>query len=377
MDTKLCWIWLSLALKENSGRFVDLWDYFKDVQSIYNADEKTLTQSCELSDKELSALSNKSLKKAQDIVRYCESNAIGIVCFGDSKYPNRLKNIYAPPIVFFYRGILPDIDSNLLITLVGSRKYSAYGQKMTEKLSYDLTRAGAIVVSGMALGIDTAANMGALKAGGKTIAVLGCGVDVCYPKTNEQLMQRIVENGAVISEFPPQTPPNGANFPIRNRIMSALSVGVVVCEAPIKSGALITVNHALDQGRDTFAIPGNIDSLYSEGANELIKRGEAKLITNAGDILEEYREFFADKIDAQIAQDETASEFNVKENLKNPPGLSKNEELVFNVLKKGQKHIDEIALETGIEMAQLNAALSMLELNSYIEGLSNKYYRLP
>ena len=214
-----------------------------------------------------------------------ERKGIGVVCAADAAFPDRLRRIFDPPQVLYYRGRLP--ADELMIAIVGARKASAYGRNAAAALAAGLAEAGAGVVSGAARGVDSAAHDGALNAGGYTVAVLGCGVDVVYPPENGKLLARIAEQGAIVSEYWPGTEPLPHHFPVRNRIISGLARGVAVVEAAEKSGSLITADWALEQGRDVFAVPGSIFSATSAGTNRLIKQG-AKPVTTAADILEEY-----------------------------------------------------------------------------------------
>lgn len=214
-----------------------------------------------------------------------EQKGIGVVCQDDGAYPARLRKIFDPPAVLYYRGRLP--RDELLIAIVGARKASAYGRNAATMLATGLAEAGAGVVSGAARGIDSVAHSGALDGGGYTVAVLGCGVDVVYPPENGRLLDRIAEQGAIVSEYWPGAPPQAQFFPVRNRIISGLARGVVVVEAAARSGSLITADWALEQGRDVFAVPGSIFAGTSSGANRLLKQG-AKPVTTAADILEEY-----------------------------------------------------------------------------------------
>jgi DNA processing protein len=205
-----------------------------------------------------------------------------------SDYPEYLKEIFDPPTVLYYFGdVKPD---DVCMGIVGSRKSSEYGKNTAKSFASKLSQNGFAVVSGMARGIDTKAHEGALESEGKTYAIIGSGLDIVYPPENKKLMQKIIDNGAVISEFPPGTKPNPYNFPIRNRIISGMSLGVIVVEAGLRSGSLITANLALEQGRDVFAVPGNINRIINKGSNKLIKEG-AKLVENIDDILEEYKTF--------------------------------------------------------------------------------------
>lgn len=233
----------------------------------------------------INKLRDQSLKdKACRIYELCLEKEIKVTYIGRDDYPILLREIYDPPHVLYYYGSLPDKDK-LLISVVGSRKSSAYGRQASYSLSKKLGECGIGIVSGLAKGIDSRAHAGALDAQGYTIAVLGAGPDNIYPKENECLYYRIKENGLILSEYPPLTMPLKHHFPARNRIISGLSKGTLVCEAGLKSGAMITVNFAISEGREVFALPGNIDSIYSIGCNLLIKQG-ASIILDENDILE-------------------------------------------------------------------------------------------
>lgn len=287
-----------------------------------------------------------------------ESLGIAFTCYTDPAYPENLLQLYDYPPVIFHRGHLKAADK-LAVALVGSRRPSPYGLVVAEKLAKDLAAVGVTVVSGLARGIDTAAHRGALAAGGRTLAVLGCGPDVIYPKENQKIMDKIINEGAVISEFPPGTPPEPWRFPVRNRIISGLSLGTVVVEAAEKSGALITADYALEQGRDVMAVPGNVVSPQSRGPHRLIKQG-ARLVEGAGDILDE------------MGLDKLFS----------PPGdgagnglkLSREEEALYGLLTLEPVGLDELIARSGMSPQKSMAALMYLEIKGLTRQLPGKYY---
>ena len=223
------------------------------------------------------------------------ANNIGILTYSDEFYPSRLKTLKDPPCVLYYKGTLPDFDNRVCIAVVGTRKMSEYGKRAAFKIAYELASAEGVVVSGMALGIDSVAACGAICGKGKTVAVLGCGIDIVYPPQHTRLMNIIEENGVVITEFAPGTRPLGTNFPIRNRIISGLCQGTLIVEADEHSGAMITARCALMQGRDIYALPGNIDESNAQGTNSLIRDG-ANAILEARDILENYNLIYGKNI---------------------------------------------------------------------------------
>ena len=283
----LYWIWMTEILGAG-GRYVSrLAEAFDSAFDVYNATEEELVRSGSVSDDVAHKLSDKSLKRAHQIIDYCSLNNIGILSYSSEHYPSSLKMLQNPPGVLYYKGTLLNFDEKLCIGVVGTRKMSEYGKKAAYKIAYELASAGAVVVSGMALGVDAVASCGALVAEGKTVAVLGCGIDVAYPSQHAKLKKIIEDRGLVITEFAPGTRPYGSNFPIRNRIISGLSQGTLIVEADETSGAMITAKCALMQGRGVFAVPGNIDESNSVGTNMLIKDGAVPVVT-ADDILSNY-----------------------------------------------------------------------------------------
>lgn len=282
-----------------------------------------------------------------------------ILTLSDEAYPSRLKEIYDPPAVLYVNGELKKED-DLAVSIVGSRKTSVYGRMMTERMSQGLARHGVTIVSGMARGIDSVAHGGAVSVGGRTIAVLGCGVDVIYPRENRGLFAKIVEHGAVVSEFPMGSPPEGAHFPKRNRIISGLSLGVIVVEAAAESGALITANYALEQGRDVFAVPGSIGAAGSQGTHRLIKQG-AKLVEASEDILEEI-----------LPQWHRRGQEHEK--AKQGPSLPEEEGRLYDLLGETPLHIDRIILETGMDPGKVSGLLLSLELKGLIAQWPGKNF---
>lgn len=296
-DNRIYWIWLQNICGAGSAMPELLLDLFDgSVVKLYEADEAEVSQIPFVKPALAKKLADKSLTKAKEIVAYCSNEGAGILTPDSTLYPKRLKRIQGKPIVLYYKGVLQDLDLEVCIAEVGTRNMTEYGCQTAYAMAYDLTRAGAVVVSGLAKGVDGMAHRGAIDAGGVTVAVTGCGIDRVYPSEHKPLMQEIIKKGMVMTEFPPFTPPMGRNFPIRNRIVSGLSLGTLVIEAPSKSGALITASVAAKQGRDVFAIPGKLGEMSSTGTNELIRNG-AKMVTGVPDILREYQTLYPDKID--------------------------------------------------------------------------------
>lgn len=337
----------------------------KKLLEIYGSIEKIfLLSSLELADagipKKLAAKIEgwESLpwKKEMD---FCERSGISIITMEDRDYPALLKQTFDPPVVLFVKGTIP--ADGISFAIVGTRNPSVYGLKMAEKFAAELSYYGFVIVSGMARGVDTAAHRGALRAGGKTVAVTGCGFRQCYPRENERLSGDIAKTGAVITEFTSDTPPEPQNFPRRNRVVSGLSRGVLVVEAGQKSGALITAHLAADQGREVFALPGRVDALSSKGANQLLKEGAA-LVENVEEII--------NGLNLEIRKTEKTDETQA-------PVLSGNEQTVFSCIREnGRLTIDELFANTGMDMTKLFQVLLSLTVKNLITELPGKLYIL-
>ena len=301
-----------------------------------------------------------SWKEVDKNIAIMEKGRINAVLLGEPAYPEMLKEIEDAPVVLYTRGdILP--EDRFAVAIVGSRKLTHYGASAAEVISEDLASMGFTVVSGMARGVDSISHRGALKAGGRTFAVLGSGPDVPYPPENRTLMDAIADSGSIISEFPPGTPPDKENFPRRNRLISGLSLGVLVIEATAGSGALITARYALEQGREVFAIPGNITSPNSEGTNELIKKG-AVLTRRAEDIVEELAPVLKgfirggkDKLKIEITDEEKS---------------------ICSLLSGEPKQIDVISRESGLPSSKILGILLGLELKGVIKQITGKRFYL-
>ena len=291
----LYWIWLSEALGAGSSAFRRLISLYDTPFDIFRAEENEIDQVPNLTERVKLALCDKSLQRATEILDQCEKEGIGILCYDEDAYPRVLREIQKPPMILYYRGILPDFNRSLCVGIVGTRSMSAYGLRQAYKMSYELASAGALVISGMAKGIDGVAAAAALKAGGTTVAVLGCGVDVVYPTHHRNLSQEIARTGVILSEYAPGSRPNNYHFPMRNRIISGLSQATVVVEAGIGSGSLITAKDAILQGRDVFAIPANVGSKGADGTNGLLRDG-ARMALSSADILAPYQYTYAESL---------------------------------------------------------------------------------
>ena len=298
-------VWLQQAVGEGSRKVPMLLEYFGSCKGVYDADEQEIRLSGILGPKELPRFLDTKLDVAEEILHACKRLGYRILTPEDSRYPDRLRNIPDYPAALYICGELPDIDNEVCVAMVGTRRASRYGYTIANAIAKDLAACGVVVISGGARGIDSAAHQGALLSGGKTIAVLGCGINTRYNMENEGLRQVISTSGALVSESPPGSPPMSFHFPIRNRIISALSLGVIVVEAGEKSGSLITANLALEQGKDVFAVPGEINSYQAKGTNRLIFDG-ATPIESAADVLYEYAVRFPHKMNSINLEDKNS-----------------------------------------------------------------------
>ena len=337
---------------------------FGSAEAFFDADRESFDlffKSLKLPASAYQALRSKDLfKRAAEEIAECQKQGVAILTLEDAQYPESLKQIYAPPFVLYVKGSLPD-EVSPRIAIVGSRNASIYGQRAAETIAQDLAQAGVVVVSGLAIGIDASAHRGAVKAQGVTLGVLAGGLARVYPVQNRKLAQAMLESGgALISEYPVRMLPRPGYFPIRNRIISGLSRAVIVIEAHTKSGALITADSALEEGREVFAVPGNVDSLRSQGSNALLKEG-AKLITSAQDVLDELglRKPAESKAPALSAA-----------RLLDP------ERKIFETIQRSREnvHLDEIAEKTRLQASEVSGALTRLVLQGYVNELPGKYF---
>jgi DNA processing protein len=367
--------WLALALTPGLGptRGRRLVEFFGSIHAVFQA---SLTELEATGVRAVSAQSlgtGRSLELAQDELARAAAANVKVICLDDSAYPTQLKQIYDPPLVLYVRGD-DAVISQPGVALVGTRHPTPYGLGMAERLSCDLAARGLVIFSGMARGIDTAGHRGALAGKGKTVAVFGTGVDVTYPKENTRLMDQILAaGGAVISEFPMATFAAPQNFPIRNRIISGISLGVLVVEAAEYSGTRITARCALEQSRDVYAVPGNVTNKNSWGPNTLIKQG-AKLVATWEDVWEELSTDVRLRLQPLGADEspagQTASLFQENE-------LPPHEKKIFALLKADEAtHIDEIVerLEPGLSSSEIFAALFELELAGKVKQLPGKNF---
>lgn len=296
------WIWLQQALGAGSNKLTGVLDRFEDPEAVYRAGEDELRAAGVFSVTDLRKLSAHDLSEASKIMEACLKSGYTVLTAADERYPKRLLRIFNPPVLLYMKGSLPPIDDEVVIAIVGTRRATAKGMEASASLAARLARAGVLIVSGGAEGIDGAAHRGALAVEAQTVAVLGGGLDVSYPRANAELRKEIAGHGCLLSEYPPGTRPLPGNYPVRNRIISALSLGTVIIEAGERSGALLTAGHALEQGKDIFVLPGEEDAPNYVGSNQLIRDG-AKPLLSAMDVLEEYVDGYPHKLDLRTAFD--------------------------------------------------------------------------
>lgn len=393
------WIWLATrpGLNDRMKRIV--LDAFSDAEDVYFADREAYATVEGVSPEIVDALADKDLKEAKKILDVCMTKGIQICTYQDEEYPARLKNIVDPPLVLYYKGQIPDLDSSPVIGVVGTRKASGYGMNTAHQMGYQIARCGGIVVSGAADGIDAMAMQGALLAGTPVVGILGCGADVIYPTCNRKLYADTEKRGCLLTEFPPGTRPLRWNFPKRNRIISGLSNGVLVVEAPERSGALITARAAADQGRDVFVVPGNIGVDSCVGSNALLREG-AISVSCGWDVVSEYQFLYPDKISQGTLQTEKP-ERKVAQTPRVPekaPGCDRKKENkpidnrgaeaysdqrnVFPELTSEQKQIlqlldkeclvDDLIAQLKLPTGKVLSALTMLQIKGLIRQLPGK-----
>lgn len=391
------WLWLQKALGE--GAYINrIVDEFGSAKALYEANILEWRMSPNLTARQIDKLGETDINSVDEIIYTCQRNNWQIIDYDDNRYPKRLREIINPPAVLYIDGALPDIDNLAVIGVVGTRKASDYAIKVTHIMSRGASDAGLLIVSGGALGVDTAAHKGALMAGGKTVAVLGCGFGTSYLSENKPLRDTIKHNGALVTEYPPFTRASRTTFPLRNRIISGLSVGVLVVEAGVKSGSLITANFALEQGRDVFAIPASVLSPDFAGTNKLIDDG-AMVATKPVHLADAYAEKFPSVNPAKVRSVEEYMSMTADKNANIP----KAEEPVFDVIPKDRNkriqnekraseltgsadtvyrcldesfaHIDIIKEKTGLDVSQVMAALTQLEIMGLTESTSGKRYK--
>ena len=410
------WIWLAHRPGVSDRMKAKLLRHFSDPEDIYFADSEAFSHIEGMTGEAAQGLQDKDLTSSEKILADVMKYKLHVLTYRDVAYPRRLQHIPDPPLVLYYKGTLPDFDSNPVIGVVGTRKCTPYGLSAAKKFGHEIANCGGILVSGLAEGIDAMAMKSALSAGGTVVGILGTGAEQVYPKKNHWLFADVERYGCILSEFPPETPAYGWNFPKRNRIISGLSCGVLVVEAPERSGSLHTARHALEQGRDVFVVPGNLDQPTFAGSIHLLKEG-ATLVSSGWDILSEYEALFpgrvrketrasrqrsyADEIPAEtdnpqpkVAQKPTLPRLkppqkeksnklgvdnsgspNYSDVNKDLSALTPDQQMIMKALESGERLVDEVIAEVNLPAGKVSSALTMLAIKGYVKKLPGNRVR--
>lgn len=381
------WIWYAMLPQMRSYEKRMLLERFSDSEEIFHLAKEALDQCEDLTEQTKAALMQRDLREAENILQSCRRKQIGLITYGEDAYPRKLRNIEDPPMVLYYRGNLPDFEAQPVVAVVGTRKASAYGMGTAGQMAQQIAACGALVATGGASGIDTAAMESVLNSGDPVVCVLGCGVDVAYPRNNKKLFERTLENGCLLSEYPPETKPLRWNFPRRNRILSGISNGVLVVEAPAKSGALITAEYALGQGRDVFVVPGNINVESCAGSNALLQ-DYAAAACSGWDVVKDYASLYPGKIAYKEALPLAAQEEQIPAESPKPQKvtdkkhidkadtspysktsdltLTPEEQVVLNCVTSEPILIDDILSQVDVPAGKALATLTMLALKGIV-----------
>lgn len=392
------WLWLANLPKLNNQMKLALLEHFGEPDKIYYGEKEEYFLVQGMTKSLAQELENKNLERADQILGDCDRLGLRIITLRDAEYPDRLRNIFDPPLLLYVQGRMPRFDDEVAVAMVGTRRASPYALEMGEKLAFQMAGLGAVIVSGLAAGGDAAAHRGALRAGGFTAAVIGGGHDVIYPSGNRYLYEDIAARGVILSEYPPGTEHMGGHFPVRNRIISGLCLGVVVIEAPERSGALITASRALDQGRDVFVIPGQVGDRRCAGSNALLRDG-AGVVTDAWDVLSAYAGKYPHKIrslrmeeprrfgGAPAAEEKPKAEKKEKPvepeepekpllDLSGDHGLTDDQLRIVRALEGRTVQVDDLIEETQIPTRRILSALTVLELDRIVTQESGKRFSL-
>jgi len=400
------WIWLSGIKKIGAVTALRLINHFGSPEKVFSAVESDYLAVEGINFNNVGLLLDKKLDNANLILTDCAEIGCHVLTIHDKEYPQRLKNIYDAPILLYIRGKLPSIDEEPVIGVVGTRDCTPYGWGVAKTIGHNLSKRGVIISTGLAKGIDSAAAQGALMSGGSVIGVIGTGLGTVYPPENKKLFDDVAHRGAIISEYPPKATISKQNFPMRNRLIAGISLGVTVIEAPKRSGALITALQALEQGRDVFVVPGNVNLASCEGSNALLRDGAIPVLS-ADDIVNEYIELYPDKItrtDKEIkpfsGENNTANDsvmprsksqravtINKKEIDKKLEleyidvdrvieKLCGDEKKVAEVIGSGKEHIDDIIKNSGLSAQSVLTALTLLEIKGYVQQASGKIFSI-
>lgn len=366
MDEQVYWLWLQHAFGVGSSKPMSIARRFENLEEFYEGGDRLWYQFAFISQGEIETLKSFDLDNAEAQIDYCERIGQSVIAYSDDMYPERLRNIDNPPCVLYVKGEMPSFDDRLTISVVGSRKAGDGAMRMTDKICRELSNEGVLVVSGGALGIDSAAHRGALKGTSPTAAILPCGLDFPYLMQNQNLRMKILEKGgALISEHPVNSAVYKGNFAVRNRIISALCNGLLVAEAATKSGTMLTVAHATKQNKDIFVFPGDPSSPTTTGSNRLILDG-AQPVLEVKDILDEYKHLVSkekiSRMSVRVEKDERIIKL----------AVSQNAELLYTVLTKEPMHVTQLCVLSDLKPSQVMAAITELELMGYIKTYSGQ-----
>ncbi|SHO49902.1 DNA-processing protein DprA [Anaerocolumna xylanovorans] len=358
MTKKEYWYWLCSISELSQKKKEAILSFFSSPEEAFKEKTEAFSRLEILTNKDIERIDNSRKESSvQENYAKLKSKGIYFVTIEDGEYPEKLRNIYESPLGIFYKGKLP-AKEGVNIAVIGARNCSDYGREMARSFAKELAKAGVGIISGLAAGIDGAAHDGALMAEGDTFGVLGCGADICYPVENFNLYLKMCMSGGILTEYAPGTQPRAYHFPMRNRIISGMSDGILVVEAREKSGSLITVDYGLEQGKNIYAIPGRPGDILSDGCNNILKMG-AKMCTETYDILEDYI-LTCKKI--------------TKGNKKNDKLLEANEKIVYACLSRIPKHLNDIAKEADFPIGELASLLFQLESKNYIKQIRANYY---
>ena len=401
------WLWLSTLAGVSAQSKLRVVKHFGSPEAVFRADPARFSEVEGLRSAEIRALKFRDVHRAENVLEDCRKFGIKILTLEDERYPRRLLNIDVPPLVLYYKGTVLPFDDLPAVAVVGAREGSRYGRDQAKRLGYELARCGGVVVSGAARGVDSEALEGALQCGAPVAAVLGNGLDVVYPQENGKLYEAVAAHGCLMSEYVPGTAPLGRHFPIRNRIISGLCLGTLVVEGTMKSGSLITAELALEQGRDVYAVPGNLGEHCCEGSNRLIQDG-ASLVTCGWDIMQNYQARFPDRVrhyekdpgkntaqqsgseqvetgktdPASAASIPPESEKRIDNGQKRnyidlqqiKQTLSEPQQKLMETLDGGRMHVDDLIAKSGLPAAQVSAAMTMLELKGLVTRQTGNFF---
>ena len=401
------WLWLTTLPGVSTQSQLRLVRHFGSPEAVFRADPEAFSEVEGLRQSEIRALKFRDTRRAENVLEDCRKFDIQILTIEDAKYPQRLRYIDVPPLVLYYKGAMLPFDDLPVSAAVGAREGSRYGQDQASRLGYELGRCGGTVISGAAKGVDARALEGAIRAGAPVAAVLGNGLDIVYPRENQKLYDAILASGCILSEYIPGTRPLGMNFPVRNRILSGLALGTLVVEGGLKSGSLITAEWALEQGRDVYAVPGNLGEACCEGSNRLIQEG-ASLVTCGWDILQNYQARFPalrryDEEDILETAPEPEPENCPETAPENPvpsakipsipekridnaekrnyidlqqtmDTMTEKQRQLMVLLQSGRMHVDDLIAQSGLPAAQVTASMTMLELKGYVTHQTGNFF---